>query len=154
MNNENKFTLLLKTLDELRRILKHEAEVSTKLKQWCISVWIGILAFIATGKMTITVEQAFILPFIPIFLFFFLDIFQGALITQITKKIYMIEELLVTKSFDEIEVKDVLLFNYRNFSTWSEKIKLYFRSMIIPRGSLFYLLLILTTLFFNSFAKL
>ena len=38
MNNENKFTLVLKTLDELRRTLKHEAEISTKLKQWCISI--------------------------------------------------------------------------------------------------------------------
>ena len=153
MNNENKFTLLLKSLDELRRNLKHESEVSTKLKQWCISVWIGVLAIITTGKMTITVEQTFILPFIPIFLFFFLDIFQGALIAQLSQKVYTIEELLVAKSLDEIEVKETLIINYRKFLTWSQKIKLYFKSMIIPTKSLFYLLLILTTIFFNSFAK-
>ena len=153
MNNENKFALILKSLDELRGNLKHESEVSTKLKQWCISVWIGVLAILTTGKMTITLEQAFILPFIPIFLFFFLDIFQGALLSQLAKKIYTIEELLATKSLDEIEVEETLLFNYRNFLTWSEKIKFYFRSMISPKRTLFYLLLILTTIFFNSFAK-
>ena len=153
MNNENKFTLILRTLDRLRGKIKHEAEISTKLKQWCISVWIGTLAFIATGKLIITVEQAFLLPFIPIFLFFFLDIFQGALISKHSKIIYILEELLIAKNLDEIEVKEILLINYRNFLTWSQKIKLYFKSMIIPTKSLFYLLLILTTIFFNSFAK-
>ena len=153
MNNENKFTLILKSLDELRGKLKHEAEISTKLKQWCISVWIGVLAIITTGKITISVEQAFILPFIPIFLFFFLDIFQGALIAQLSKKIFTIEELLISKNLDKIEIKEILLVNYRKFSTWSEKIKFYLKSMIIPKRILFYLLLILTTIFFNSFTK-
>jgi hypothetical protein len=60
--------------------IEFDQDASSKIRNWCITVWMGALAILSSDRLHLTGVQKTMLSVMPILFFWFLDALQHTLI--------------------------------------------------------------------------
>lgn len=140
--------LLAKLYDEIWR----NREASTKIRNWCITVWMASLAFVLSPKSSLNPSQAHLFPLMPVLVFWILDALQHSFVEihfQTARNIELALAREDTSSLDEEECYFHLNFEMISFGA---KLKAFGKAMFVRETvAVFYLILLLSTVMIKTF---
>jgi len=123
--------------------IQSDRATSTKIRNWCITVWVGTLALVNSDKLHLSVNQRHSLPLIPIALFWLLDSLQHVFLHYRHDAARDLEEyLLGLKALSAAELRIRCLGNGISHLSFGKKLTMLFRTIFIETNTAFYVLLL------------
>ena len=99
-----------KLLDRLHDAISQNYETSNKIRNWCVTIWMATLMIVSTDKLSVTVQQGYILTFLPIVMFWLLDGFHNVFILIHSKRAKIIENIIAEGNYEDINKGDYFFF--------------------------------------------
>ncbi len=114
-----KKTAAQKQMDILMAERKMLFEEKAKIKNWCITIWVGIILAISTGKLLINDYAILAIMIFPSILFWFLETSYGAVLYLRYKQMIKLEKIFEHKNDQE----SPSLFVFTNYDQYTPKDK-------------------------------
>ena len=133
-------------LSKLYESIDRDKETSAKIRNWCITVWLGSLAFVLSPKFSLSPLQSKIFPFFPIMVFWVLDAFQNSFIYIHGATARKIESALANDEINELEPNELYFLISYDRIQFSMKLKSFVRALVAKETvAFFYIILLLST---------
>lgn len=148
---------LNQNLSYLYRLYDDSLKARSVIKNWCITVWSGIIIIIITDKISSSLDInkyliIIILPLIVILFFWFLEAIEGARTRLFKEQIIRLENGIANKQLNFKETKDVFPMSGYNEIGKGKKINYFYRSIFFNETlTLFYFILSLASALFFLF---
>lgn len=129
-----------------------DKETCAKIKNWCITIWIGSLAVVNSNNLKLTLGQKVALPLLPICFFWVLDAIEHVWIKiHITRAKHLEEILLGLRDTTADELKRLSLESWYRRRGFKENVLSVLRHVFTTETvSVFYGTLMLVTALFYS----
>lgn len=138
-----------KGLDSVYMEIRDNKEKSSRIQNWCITVWLAALVGSKSTTISLTAQQALLLPLLPIALFWLLDGMQHAFLTLHFRRASRLEQGLLSGAYDELEPGDCFLFLGTHWTTSFQKLRFLLQALFLfETVVVFYALLLAATLVF------
>jgi hypothetical protein len=130
--------------------IQFDREASSKLRNWCVTVWLASLALVNSDKLHLTMLQHIALPVLPLLFFWALDALQNTFIFIHSMHARTIERFLLGREeINAARLEDLTLENAIHQVPYWRKIKILFRvAFFAETVFIFYIALIAVTLIF------
>ncbi|MBA7601864.1 hypothetical protein ES703_08948 [subsurface metagenome] len=126
-------------------IFKHRATI----KNWCITVWVALLAAITTGKINLTPLSTLLLMISQVFFFWFLEAIYGGIYKLHNSQIIELEYRLSNKNYESNDPLEIyFLSRYRRFTNWQKVKSILYAFFRMETVMLIYLVLIFASVVF------
>ena len=145
----DKQVLATSLLEKIYEEVRINDEYSKKIRNWCITVWMGAIALVAYGKIDLNNLQKILFPFIPVLVFWVLDAFQNTFASLNARMALKLEKALANEGIDQIETEDLFYMSAYKKLTLREKIRTFLWCMVAKETvTFFYAVLIVVTFLF------
>ena len=139
----------IKLLDQLYDVIKCDNDRSNKIRSWCITIWMATLAIVSTGKLTVTLEQKYILSLLPIIMFWLLDGFQNSFILMHSNRAKELENIISNGTYDNLPNDEYFFISGHRKLSFRSKIKALITSLFLRETvTVFYFLLCVSSFVF------
>lgn len=141
--------VLHKQLDVFYASIFHDQEHSLTIRKWCITIWVAVLAAIATGKLHVDITKALFLAIVPVVMFWILDAFKHSFIDINWTRVMELEVLAAGSSPMDDMTTELFFASGRTKTPYKQKIWSFLKALFTKETVIiFYLLLFLGSLFF------
>lgn len=141
-----------KLLDRLHDAISQNYETSNKIRNWCVTIWMATLMIVSTDKLSVTVQQGYILTFLPIVMFWLLDGFHNVFILIHSKRAKIIENIIAEGNYEDINKGDYFFFVGYDKIPMMRKISVFLYSLFCRESvTSFYIMLGIGTIAFIYF---
>ena len=143
MNIDDVKSQLAVLIDQHNIVFQHKATI----KNWCITVWIGLIAVIATNIESLNKSNALIILATPILLFWFLEAMYGGLVYLHDRQILELENYLITPKEEKLPAHGIYFFTRFCKFTRCERIKAFFHALFrMETVFILYIILIIASI--------
>ena len=113
------------------------------IRQWCVTVWLGTLAALASGKLSITIRQALFLTIASVVMFWILDGFQHVFVRINSTRARELEAILANPStIDTFGLRHFCVSGYKEIA-YRTKMRHFVRTLFLNETVFFFYLLLL-----------
>ena len=132
-----------------------DKENSARIKNWCITVWVGSLAAVNSNHLTLGIIQRITLPLLPIIFFWLLDAIQHAYVSLHMHRARKLEGFILgLEQANAAELRRLSLESGHRKGTLAENLwKVMQHAFVVETVVAFYTMLCLVTLLFSLLLK-
>ncbi len=134
--------IVIMQLEQFYKVIREDQATRTSIRNWCITIWLAMLAVIGTGKLAINVNQSLALSVTPVFLFWLMECFHHTFITTNEERATTLERMLAGNDFGALSPsKHFFVSGYASI-TFKQKMRALLKAMFTKESVwVFYLLL-------------
>ena len=110
-------TLAQRQLDATYDRINHDQQISTAIRNWCVTVWVGTLVLIHSDNIELSDPQRSLIPLLPILFFWLQDSITCAFIQFHKDRARSLEELMIDPSGPEVNGLRALMLQHRDGGT-------------------------------------
>ena len=155
MTTTEKRDVAEKRLVHLYEHTRFDMAHSISIRNWCITVTLGMVAVITMQRVNLEPIQARLLVILPVFLFWVLDSFQHTFISLNKKRTKLLEHALANDEEERFNDEFFYLFRGLDRISFWTKLRTFLRVVMLSETViLFYVLLIIGSLTVVSVLKI
>ena len=134
--------------------IHHDRDNSIKIRNWCITIWLSLLALVNSNQLNLSKLQVLILPLMAISIFWILDAYQYMFILLNERRAREIEDAIVNEKYDPDHANEYFLLRVAEVYSYKIKLKTFLRASFLSETIvIFYLLLTIGTIIFQIILK-
>ena len=86
--------VLVQQLEQYYKEIRQKRRARYTIRNWCITIWVAVLIAIGTEKIITDETKAMILVFLPILMFWILEVFQQSFVVLDENRTEVLERIL------------------------------------------------------------